>query len=99
MHTTRQITVRWRSAWARTWCGCRIYAATTLWLLGTRGKPGRLHESLALAHELSHPFSLAWAWCGGHLFKVRRDVPAVYEQADAAVTLSTEQGFHSGRRE
>jgi predicted ATPase/DNA-binding winged helix-turn-helix (wHTH) protein len=74
---------------------CRIYAAATLWLLGYPAQAlARLRESLALAHELSHPFSLAWAWCwAATVSQMRRDVPAVLKHADAAVTLSTEQGF------
>ena len=54
----------------------------------------RLHDALALAHELLHPFSLAFArrWAA-HVYQLRRDVPAVYEHAEAAVALSTEQGF------
>jgi predicted ATPase len=53
-----------------------------------------LHEALTLARELSHPFSLGFAW----LFAVfisqwLRDRPAVQEQAEAAVALATEQGF------
>jgi predicted ATPase len=47
-----------------------------------------------LAHELSHPFSLAVARCyGAAVSQYRRDVSAVHEQAEAAVALSTEQGF------
>ena len=47
-----------------------------------------------MAHELSHPYSLAFARCwAAHVYQLRRDVPAVYEQAEAAVALSTEQGF------
>jgi len=43
---------------------CRTHAARTLWLLGYPEQAlARLHEALALAHELSHPFSLAWARC------------------------------------
>ena len=54
----------------------------------------RLHEALALAHELSHPFSLAFARClAAIVSQFRRDVPAVHEQAEAAVALATEQGF------
>jgi predicted ATPase len=53
-----------------------------------------LHEALALAHELSPPFSLAFAWCWAAMVaQMRRDVPAAYEQAEAAVTISTEHGF------
>ena len=74
---------------------CRVHAALTLWLLGYPAQAlARLHEALALAHELSHPYSLAFArrWAA-HVYQLRRDVSAVYEQAEAAVALSTEQGF------
>jgi predicted ATPase len=54
----------------------------------------RSHEAIALAQELAHPFSqasaLAWA---GVLHSFRRDVRVTRERAEAAVTLSTEQGF------
>ena len=44
--------------------GCRAYAARTLWLLGYPDQAlARLHEALALAHALSHPYSLAYARC------------------------------------
>ena len=47
---------------------CRGYAARTLWLLGYPEQAlARLHEALALAHELSHPYSLAFARCLGGL--------------------------------
>jgi predicted ATPase len=74
---------------------CQAYAARTLWLLGYPDQAlARLHEALTLAHALSHPFSLAYARCGAAMvYQFRRDVPAVHEQAEAAVTLSTEQGF------
>ena len=43
---------------------CRGFAAMTLWLLGYPDQAlARLHEALALAQELSHPYSLAWARC------------------------------------
>ena len=75
--------------------GCRANAARTLWLLGYPEQAlARLHEALALAHELSHPFSLACARCwAAFVSQFRRDVPAVHEHAEAAVALSTEQGF------
>ena len=39
-------------------------AALTLWLLGYPDQAlARVHEALALAHELSHPYSLAYARC------------------------------------
>ena len=47
-----------------------------------------------MAHELSHPYSLAFARCwAAYVSQFCRDVPAVHEQAEAAVALSTEQGF------
>src|SRR4029450_7811400 len=37
--------------------GCRAYAARTLWVLGYPDQAlARLHDALALAQELSHPF-------------------------------------------
>ena len=74
---------------------CRAYAAMTLWLLGYPAQAlARLHEALALAHALSHPYSLAWARCWAAIVsQFRRDVPAVHEHAEAAVALATEQGF------
>jgi predicted ATPase len=74
---------------------CRTHAARTLWLLGYPEQAlARLHEALALAHELSHPVSLAWARCqAAYVYQFRRDVPAVHEHAEATVALSTEQGF------
>ena len=73
----------------------RANAVHPLWLLGYSDQAlARLHDTLALAHELSHPNSLAstryWAAFDSQL---RRDVQAVHEHAEAAVALSTEQGF------
>jgi predicted ATPase/class 3 adenylate cyclase len=75
--------------------GCRIYTAWILWVLGYPAQAlARLHEALALAHALSHPFSLAFARVlAAWVYQFRRDVPAVHEHAEAAVALSTEQGF------
>ena len=67
----------------------------TLWLLGYPDQAlARLHEALALAHELAHPYSLGYCSdVGGHAPQLRREVPAAHEQAEAAVALATEQGF------
>jgi predicted ATPase len=75
--------------------GCRANAARTLWLLGYPDQAlVHLHDALTLAHELSHPFSLAFARCVAALVsQCRRNVPDVHEQAEAAVALATEQGF------
>ena len=75
--------------------GCRTNAACTLWLLGYPEQAlARLHEALALARALSHPYSLALArWYAAIVFQLRRDLPAVHEHAEATVALATEQGF------
>jgi len=75
--------------------GCRAYAAATLWCLGYPEQAlAHLHDGLALAHELLHPYSLALAQClAATVYQFRWDMPAVYEHAEAAVALSTEQGF------
>jgi class 3 adenylate cyclase/predicted ATPase len=75
--------------------GCRANAARALWLLGYPDQAlVHIHDALTLAYELSDPFSLAWARCwASYVYQFRRDVPAVHEQAEAAFTLATEQGF------
>ncbi|HSF31851.1 MAG TPA: adenylate/guanylate cyclase domain-containing protein [Candidatus Tectomicrobia bacterium] len=75
--------------------GCRAFAALTFWLLGYPAQAlARLHEALALAPELSHPFSLAFAQSmAAWVSQLRRDVPAVRAHAETAVTLATAQGF------
>jgi predicted ATPase len=74
---------------------CRANAAQALWLLGYPEQAlAHLHNALTLAHALSHPFSLAFAGCyAATVSQYRRDVPAVHEQAEAAVALATGQGF------
>ena len=67
----------------------------TLWFLGYPEQAlAHVHDALALAHELSHPFSLGFARLfAAFVYQWRRDMPAVQEQAEAAVALATEQGF------
>jgi predicted ATPase/class 3 adenylate cyclase len=74
---------------------CRVYAAATLWMLGCPQQAlAYLDEALALAHALSHPFSLAWAQAlVAMVYQFCRDMPAVQTQAETAVALATEQGF------
>ena len=75
--------------------GCRAFAALTLWLLGYPEQAlARLHEALALAHALSHPYSLGLARClATFVSQCRRDVQAVHKHAEATIALATEQGF------
>jgi len=74
---------------------CRTYAAITLWLLGYPDQALALaHDGLALANELAHPFSKAFALVGVSMIEqFRRVGQGVYEHAEAAVSLSTEKGF------
>lgn len=72
-----------------------LYAATVLWFLGYLEQAmARLHEALALVHEGSQSYRLTYAAVWAALAnQLRRDVPAVYEQAEVAVALATEHGF------
>jgi class 3 adenylate cyclase/predicted ATPase len=74
---------------------CLGYSALCLWLLGFSDQAhARGQQALALAHELKHPFSLAFAQCCfAFVSQFRRDVPNVHAQAAAAVALATEHGF------
>jgi predicted ATPase len=71
------------------------YAAAALWQLGYPDQAlERSHEAIALARQLSHPFSLALAAdFAAWLHQFRREWQAVQEQAEAAITLSTDHGF------
>ena len=75
--------------------GCHLYAAFTLWSLGYPDQAlARLHDGLALATELAHPFSSAFAFnVAAWVSQLRREEQDVYDHAAAAVTLSAEQGF------
>jgi predicted ATPase len=70
--------------------GCCI-----LWHLGYPDQAlKRSQEAIALAKEQSHPFSLAFALCySTMLHQYRREEAAVQELAEAAISLSPEQGF------
>jgi predicted ATPase len=74
---------------------CRAYDAWTLWILGYPEQAlTRLHEALALAHTLAHPYSLAFAQLmAASIARLRGDVLAVYDYAEAAVALATAQSF------
>ena len=75
--------------------GCRVYVAFVLWALGYPHQAlQRSQEGLSLAHELSHPFSLAMALSQVSRFHgLRREWPAAQERAEALMALAREQGF------
>jgi predicted ATPase len=74
---------------------CLSIAAFVLWYLGYPDQAlKRSHEALTLAQGVSHPFSLGLALVmAGWLHQLRRERQAAQERAEAAMTLSTEQGF------
>jgi predicted ATPase len=74
---------------------CLSYAALALW---SQGYPDQaltsMHAALTLAQEHTQRFSLARALVyGALLHQFRREGQLVQERAEAAITLSTEQGF------
>jgi predicted ATPase len=71
------------------------YYAWALWL---HGYPAQAREqsarALSLAQQLPHPFTLTRTlYYDAILCQLRRDVPAVRDQADAAITMATAQRF------
>jgi predicted ATPase len=74
---------------------CLSYVAWTLWFLGYPEQAvQRSQEAIALAHALSHPFSLSIALVFAAVFHpLRREEQLTREQAEAGLTLSTAQGF------
>src|SRR5262249_15030853 len=74
---------------------CLGFAAQRLWMLGYPGQAlEKSRKSLALARELSHPYSLAWTRLQvGTLHQFRRDSSETQEQAEALQGLSDEQGL------
>jgi predicted ATPase len=77
--------------------GCLAFGAAALWMLGYPEQAmQRSQEAVTLAHELAHPFSLAFAQCwAASLHQLRREGHAAQAQAEAALTLSAAQGFHA----
>ncbi len=71
------------------------YYTWTLWILGYLDQGlKRLHDLLAWARGLSHPFSLGWALgFAGNMYRDRREVQPVKECAEEGIDHSTEQGF------
>jgi tetratricopeptide (TPR) repeat protein len=74
---------------------CLARVAWTLWLLGYADQAlARSREALALAKDMSHAYSLAFALhLAGVLHQCRREVQLVQEWAEAEMALSSAQGF------
>jgi predicted ATPase/class 3 adenylate cyclase len=80
---------------AGTQIACLVHNAKVLWALGYPDQALETSEqALLLAHELSHPFTLAFAFFGmAELSQLRREVQATLKQAEAMIALANEQGF------
>ena len=79
--------------------GCLSIAAWVVQLLGYPTQARQLiHQALTLAHQLAHPFSLAYALSHAAVVaQLGREGPATQRYAEAAITLATQhadaQGF------
>jgi predicted ATPase len=80
---------------AGTQIACLVHISWVLWVFGYPDEALETSdEALSLAHELSHPFTLAFAFWGvAQLNQFRQEVQATFELAEAMTTLSNEQGF------
>jgi tetratricopeptide (TPR) repeat protein len=74
---------------------CLTQLSWALWMLGYPEQAlTRSRAACALARELSHPYSLAYALAqASALYIFRREAQRVQEQAEAAIELAREQGF------
>jgi predicted ATPase len=74
---------------------CASFAALVWWLLGYPQQAlRRSQEAITLASELAPSFAATLPpVLTAMLHHYRRDVPAVYQWADSALSLATEQGF------
>jgi predicted ATPase len=74
---------------------CRAYLAHALWQLGfPDGALALAREAQALADRLAHPFSVALAMAyAAMLHQFRRDRSSACAQAEAAISVCTEQRF------
>jgi len=71
------------------------YASRMLWLLGYPEQAlTRINEACTLAQELSHAYSLGFAWqFAATLHQYRREPQRVREYAEAAMAFAEERGF------
>ena len=74
---------------------CGSHDAQALWVLGYPEQGlARSHETVTLARQRAHPFSLGYAlFFAAMLHQFRREVQAVQAHAEATLRLATDQGF------
>jgi predicted ATPase len=74
---------------------CRVFAAAAAWFFGFADQALKRSEAaLSLTKEISHPFTLVVAliWAA-IVHQLRREAQAVQEKAEAALMLSSKEGF------
>jgi predicted ATPase len=76
---------------------CLARAAWILQLIGhSKQASKKVEEAVVLAQRQSHAFSLAVALVHGNLvLEIRREWPALQQQAEAVIAICREQGFES----
>jgi TOMM system kinase/cyclase fusion protein len=74
---------------------CSHMRALTLWMLGYPDQAQQgMEETLVLARELGHPFTLAQIlFWSGLFYQLRREPQVALVQVEEALALCTEQGF------
>jgi predicted ATPase/class 3 adenylate cyclase len=74
---------------------CLCYLAWDLWFLGYPDQAlKRIDEAVTLAQNLSHPYSRAYSYAfAAMIHNFRGESEEAQEQAEAAIALSTQQGF------
>lgn len=74
---------------------CYLWRSLPLWFIGSPDQArASIEQALALAAEIKHPFSQAYAHVvASWLYQYRREPSAVRSQAEAAIAMSTEHGF------
>jgi hypothetical protein len=70
---------------------CLTYEAVSLCVLGHQTRSAKkMSDALTLAHEVRHPYSLAWAqFIAALLSQYHREERAALEHAEAIISLST----------
>jgi predicted ATPase len=74
---------------------CHSFAAWALWYLGYPDQGlARIDAAVTLAQQSAHPLSLSFVLSFAAVFhQLRREGRATQERAEAAISLTTEQGF------
>jgi predicted ATPase len=78
---------------------CLSYLGLALWIQGYPDQAiTRAQEAIALARQLDHPFSVAWAMnFSSRVWQCRRETAIVQEQSTTLINLTTEQGLNQHR--